>query len=157
MQLTEWHSSCHKESPLPLWNMVSSGRMSCSGATTSRPSNSKGAGSTLPVATATASPINGFRLAMWNIHSLRHKYITVADNILTVLQLTLWFVDLHRRATPTLTAQECAPRLKIVNLLQLNPTKALFIWFSTHQQLTEVNLGSLAINIRISPSRLSET
>src|SRR6218665_1421180 len=59
------------------------------------------------------SPINGFRLATWNIHSLRHKYITVADTILawspirgTALQLTLWFVDLHRRATPTFTAQE---------------------------------------------------
>src|SRR6218665_980803 len=39
--------------------------------------------STLPSVPAAASPINGLRLATWNIHSLRHKDIAVADMILS--------------------------------------------------------------------------
>src|SRR6218665_3395186 len=39
--------------------------------------------STLPSTPAAASPTNGLRLATWNIHSLRHKYIAVAETILS--------------------------------------------------------------------------
>src|SRR6218665_987822 len=92
--------------------------------------------STLLSVPAAASPINGLRLATWNIHSLRHKYIAVADTILSegldLLMVTeswlrlMWrFVDLRRLATPMWTAQERAPRMKIIILVGLSSTIGL--------------------------------
>src|SRR6218665_995324 len=39
------------------------------------------------------------------------------------------------------------------NRLRLDPTKTQFIWFGTRQQLAKIDLGSLPLNTRTSPSR----
>jgi len=74
------------------------------------PPSAQETASTLPSVPAAASPINGLRLVTWNIHSLRHKYIAVADTILSEgLDLLMVTESWHSSSTDVVVRRSAPP------------------------------------------------